>query len=992
MSVTDNITNISSNIESGNNLILSSGNNTNIIGSKISVENDININADHNINIVNAVDSSYHSVESHKKGSVKTSSSTRVDYIETAAKSDISATNINLSANNNILIQSSDINTNNNLNIGTLTLLQNPDGSYQTDANGNYLTGQNNLVQNLVIQNDILNEYHYANTSNSYHGIAKVGANITSFSMGMADMIFNYAHNIISPLNKAIDDPIQKVASKFLPDSITDKIDANYLRDQKNDLKDNSLYNIKQKTNDSTNITNIASSNINAGNNLNINTNQNTIIQASNINAGTSDTTTDKSNPAIQGQVNIEANNLHILADQSSSITTHEEKTTRTLSFNNWNDGSFNTDTTNTKLSAKNDGFNFNIANNINTSYNSKLFDSNSGSLNTQTKEISAEELSGLNYLTYLHNNKTNVLYAPITDSSKNWADNNRGLTDAGTAAVAVAAVAATILTAGAAAPVTATAAAAGTVSAATATFAVTTAVASSAMATASVSATNTSMNAEGDLAKQTKDIGEQTAKDTTSDEALKSYAIAGGTALLTFGLTSGIDKIAVATNTTAQANSTIGTALKDSLVQSVSSSAAQSTINGDSFSETFKESTRNLLINAVGEIAANQIGKAAHGSITVDQNGHMISYTAPTINTTTQLTLHAALGCAMNAAGGNNCAAGAASGVIGESLGAFLKDNTDLTNAQIIEASKLAGALTSAGIVGPDDGASVFAGSQVGRNAGENNATYVDRNRKIIDVDIKDKDTGIYEVTDASNLNKDNKIAYSLRLEEFEHFDADDYKQNGKSPSINTDLKMDVIGFSDELNNRYDLADIINGFRNNGDFDIKQKLINLGYTHTQLDGIVVGERDGLPVIASARTIGNFSAGRTIASEALYHSLGEVVEVGNSAAKTNFGAGPFANTLISTQWGADLIAKIGMGVYNMKQNGFESATYFGENPYSGRAINIGIDSLVTQPVRLIPKQSLSNNVINNLINPTSQQNISTPSIVTREDILRQYLK
>jgi hypothetical protein len=37
-------------------------------------------------------------------------------------------------------------------------------------------------------------------------------------------------------------------------------------------------------------------------------------------------------------------------------------------------------------------------------------------------------------------------------------------------------------------------------------------------------------MNAEGDLAKQTKDIGEQTAKDATSDEALKSYTIINST------------------------------------------------------------------------------------------------------------------------------------------------------------------------------------------------------------------------------------------------------------------------------------------------------------------------------------------------------------------------------------------------------------------------------------------------------------------------------
>ena len=79
-----------------------------------------------------------------------------------------------------------------------------------------------------------------------------------------------------------------------------------------------------------------------------------------------------------------------------------------------------------------------------------------------------------------------------------------------------------------------------------------------------------------------------------------------------------------------------------------------------------------------------------------------------------------------MAAAGSNNCAAGAMAGVTGELTADTLYNHTNLSRQNSIEAAKLTGALSSAMIVGPDDGDSVFAGSQIGRNAGENNALYI--------------------------------------------------------------------------------------------------------------------------------------------------------------------------------------------------------------------------------------------------------------------------
>ena len=75
-----------------------------------------------------------------------------------------------------------------------------------------------------------------------------------------------------------------------------------------------------------------------------------------------------------------------------------------------------------------------------------------------------------------------------------------------------------------------------------------------------------------------------------------------------------------------------------------------------------------------------------------------------------------------MAAAGSNNCATGAIAGITGELTADTLYNHTNLSRQNAIEAAKITGALSSAMIVGPDDGNSVFDGAQIGRNAAENN------------------------------------------------------------------------------------------------------------------------------------------------------------------------------------------------------------------------------------------------------------------------------
>ncbi len=148
----------------------------------------------------------------------------------------------------------------------------------------------------------------------------------------------------------------------------------------------------------------------------------------------------------------------------------------------------------------------------------------------------------------------------------------------------------------------------------------------------------------------------------------------------------------------------------------------------------------KNVLVNAAGEVGANNIGLAA-------KTGQ--------INTAQQLALHAGLGCAMAAAGSNNCGAGAAAGVVGEALGSTLDKNTNLSNENIIAASQISGALTAAMVVGADDGDSVFAGGNVARNATQNNAIYIGGEVKIPGSDFLTGKGNDYDLNSGLNIGK---------------------------------------------------------------------------------------------------------------------------------------------------------------------------------------------------------------------------------------------
>jgi hypothetical protein len=257
---------------------------------------------------------------------------------------------------------------------------------------------------------------------------------------------------------------------------------------------------------------------------------------------------------------------------------------------------------------------------------------------------------------------------------------------------------------------------------------------------TAAVSSINASMNADGDIFKQLKTTTITATKETTSSDSLKNIAIAGISAGFASGFSQamGIQSAANAANaatsvgTTQTANQIIQN-LKISLAQSAisnaTSTAVQSAINGDSFKDSLGNMAINIAVGAIANSAAKEIGNAAHP---VDSNGNALP---AKIDQATQLTLHAALGCASGAATGSNCAAGAAAGVVGELTGNALKDQVadgSLNRQTAIQVAGLAGSaasLVTSSLIGQSDeeiANSIFVGQRIGSNAAENNALQV--------------------------------------------------------------------------------------------------------------------------------------------------------------------------------------------------------------------------------------------------------------------------
>ncbi|NBX53405.1 MAG: hypothetical protein EBT63_07150, partial [Proteobacteria bacterium] len=384
----------------------------------------------------------------------------------------------------------------------------------------------------------------------------------------------------------------------------------------------------------------IVKSNLSFGKNLNLTSINDTNIQSSNLATGTK-------NIIGQKDLNITTGgNLLLTSATETHQVSYDLKDKGNYFFKNGQSGNYNTAVINTEIDTANGegNLNLNVGNSILTSYKQ-------GS----REDTSNQKLAYLNQL-----DPAITTYNSIEETHKSWDQTVSGLTSAGQAVVAITA---TALTMGAMDPVSGSwvqgALVAGT---------------SATASTASVSAINSAMNANGDIFKQLKTISKDTWDNTTSRESVKNIIIASVSAGIATGLTNIVgggtfttpatnsaNKIASNTNTLERVSTNLKTSFQEISTQTLASTATQSAINGDSFIESLKNQSKNVLIYTLAKVGANEIGRAYHGTTTptilTDSNGNtltnldgniMTTTSSPLIDKPTQLLLHATLGCAV--------------------------------------------------------------------------------------------------------------------------------------------------------------------------------------------------------------------------------------------------------------------------------------------------------------------------------------------------------
>ena len=219
---------------------------------------------------------------------------------------------------------------------------------------------------------------------------------------------------------------------------------------------------------------------------------------------------------------------------------------------------------------------------------------------------------------------------------------------------------------------------------------------------------------------------------------------------------------IALGRITNASALERIGTNLQNSFqevaINTVASSASQSAINGDSFSDSLKAQGENVLIYTMAKVGANEIGRAYHGTTTLDANGNVIAETPPTIGKSEQLLLHAGLGAITSSLTKNDAMSGAIAGVAGE-LTAELANENGVDVATSIQLANLAGAISSiiyGGLTNQSDDQmtkNAWEGSRIAGNAGANNALYIGGKVKIPGSDFLTGKGNDYDINSGVNI-----------------------------------------------------------------------------------------------------------------------------------------------------------------------------------------------------------------------------------------------
>ena len=869
ININSSTTNVASNITSMGDVAITSGLDTNIIASNLSGSGSGSIISGGDTNIFNATDTSY---------SYSQSTKTRTGLLRQLP---VYGEMISVLST----VYSPYLSLANGLTGGNLGKIQQAGGiDYNKSNLGNSSTTEKLVASNLSFGNNL--------TIGSNVDITVKASNLTTTS-GDILLAANGDVNILSAAE-------------------TSTTNRNY-RDKSDRAKE-------RGNTDNTEIKNISST-VTSGSDLSIISGNNTIIQSSKLSSG-DDLTIDA------------GNNLILATAKDTAIKNEENKGGTAYTFSNGTSGYVDAKAVNNEITSNTNGtVNSNLSmtatNSILAQYRAGTMEDVISGANTSNQQLAY--LKTVNDLAQADPSK--VTLDPIADTMKQWDQTTRGLTGAGTAVVAIAAIAITVVTMGSGATIGA---------------AMMTAVAASGAATASVAATNASMNTDSSLLGSTKSIASNTWKSTTSEESLQNMAIAALTAGAAFeasvylsstssaagaGSSAGTaagSEAGAASNTATAANTTVyvnpslsnatvltsNTANSSSFLTNLGNATvkigaatggnilATSAIKGQSINEVIADQggIDRVILNAglqiVGEAGAMQIGNAAHGTPIRNSDGSLvrnldgsIAYTTPTITQGQQIALHAALGCGIGtgmSGGGSGCAAGAAAGIIGEltSNAMYQQGRTNPDGTPIgfsrntsIAMGGLSGSLASAFTsiaLGDDDSKvakNIYAGNFVGTNAAANNSTYVDKSRKIIDVDLTDEDTGVYIDNQDGGSRKDTRIGKTEFINEFIYPDGNskglptvgykitdqsinDYIRNlgneggGSVHQINPIKAVVPSQLASEAMQTYgDLKQLAADSHPNQKFDIKTTLG--AYNGYELNGYIV----------SGRSAGNYLAG-----------------------------------------------------------------------------------------------------------------------------------
>lgn len=284
--VSETITNIASNLTFTDSLTINTNGDSlnpdqksdiNIKGSNITVSGgDLTLASAGNITVENAVDSTLNESSSKKRNENVKSISQATDYVERAVSSNLDANNINIQSRGDTTIQGSDINAKENLLVGSFAIAQDESGNYKKDDSGNYLTTANTTVDNLIIKNADLQEYHYAQSGKGYVGVAGAAMQAAPYVLGAVQIVVA---------------PIRLVGKVFLPDEVENGLMKYTLEGQVLTLLDKtqadvSSAKISETTETKTDKSTSFASNINVGGSMMTNSIGDTTIQGSNVNVG----------------------------------------------------------------------------------------------------------------------------------------------------------------------------------------------------------------------------------------------------------------------------------------------------------------------------------------------------------------------------------------------------------------------------------------------------------------------------------------------------------------------------------------------------------------------------------------------------------------------------------------------------------------------------------------------------------------------------------